>query len=305
MITIRIPKDIREYREKIVFGLTIRQLICGFLALGIAVPLYYFGSKYIHQELISWIVILTVVPICAIGFVKIHKMPFEKYLVHLFYQLFLIPVNRVFKSENDYREWIIAYNKENICDSAEVIDKTGIQMSIERAVLINEELNAGNDVDFTKLDEKLITVKKKETKKKNGKDKNAKSKEKPNSSFNKLKTKAEGIQAKQTEDPKYIFNKKERKILTNYAERVRRNRLAEIKREKAILSKTNTKMKKRRTAASTVPRTVQLSIPFIADYDDGLFETEPNKYNKLYLFSGFKLLCSPYGRARIHFCKVP
>ena len=123
MITIRIPKDIREYKEKILAGLTIRQLICTIITLGIVVPLYFLGSGVIPDELLSWTVILIAAPIVSIGFIKIHKMPFEKFIVHFFRQLFLVPLNRVFKNENDYREWIMQYNKEHFGSSERKVDK--------------------------------------------------------------------------------------------------------------------------------------------------------------------------------------
>ena len=40
-IEVKIPKEIREYREAIFFGLTGRQLVCSLLALGAAVGLYF------------------------------------------------------------------------------------------------------------------------------------------------------------------------------------------------------------------------------------------------------------------------
>ena len=42
MIEIKIPKEITEYKEKILFGLTIRQCVCAVAALAVCVPLYIF-----------------------------------------------------------------------------------------------------------------------------------------------------------------------------------------------------------------------------------------------------------------------
>ena len=41
-------------------------------------------------------------------------------------------------------------------------------------------------------------------------------------------------------------------------------------------------MEKRRTAKSSIPRTTQNSIPYLADYEEGLFEVTANKYSKMY-----------------------
>ena len=47
MIAVRIPKEIKEYKEKLVFGLNVRQLISVVIALTICIPLYIFGRKII------------------------------------------------------------------------------------------------------------------------------------------------------------------------------------------------------------------------------------------------------------------
>ena len=56
MITVRIPKEIREYKEKIFLGLSARQLIATIVTLAICIPLYWFGRKFIHEDLLAWLV---------------------------------------------------------------------------------------------------------------------------------------------------------------------------------------------------------------------------------------------------------
>ena len=63
MIEIRIPKEIKNYREKLFFGLTLRQCICAGAALLICVPLYIFGNKILPQEAVSCSVIPRAHPI--------------------------------------------------------------------------------------------------------------------------------------------------------------------------------------------------------------------------------------------------
>ncbi len=65
MIEIKIPKEITEYKEKFLFGLTIRQCVCAAAALAICVPLYIFGKDWLGDDLVGWIVILTALPILA------------------------------------------------------------------------------------------------------------------------------------------------------------------------------------------------------------------------------------------------
>ncbi|WP_084758037.1 PrgI family protein [Defluviitalea phaphyphila] len=78
-IEVRIPKEITEYKEKILFGLSIRQLACFSLAIVTGVGTYYFANKSLGSDIASYIVILEVIPIFATGFVKKNNFTFEKY----------------------------------------------------------------------------------------------------------------------------------------------------------------------------------------------------------------------------------
>lgn len=87
-IEIKIPKEIKEYKEKFLFGLTVKQFICLALALLICVPLYIFGKEFMPEELVSWTVIIVAAPILGIGFIKYHNMTFIQLTKKLFYSYF-------------------------------------------------------------------------------------------------------------------------------------------------------------------------------------------------------------------------
>lgn len=55
--------------------------------------------------------------------------------------------------------------------------------------------------------------------------------------------------------------------------------------DKKRLKQLEADMKKRKKAKSSIPKTTQQSIPYIADYEDGMFEIEPNRYSKCIDFS--------------------
>lgn len=78
-IEVRIPKEITEYKEKILFGLNIRQLLCFIAAFLIGIPTYYFLRK-VNEDLASYVVIAEVIPIFALGFFKKNGFTFEKYV---------------------------------------------------------------------------------------------------------------------------------------------------------------------------------------------------------------------------------
>ena len=78
MIEIKVPKEIKDYKSKLFFNLSVRQFICTAAALAICVPLYLFGKKYMDEDLISWLVILIGAPLLFTGFFRYNEMNFEQ-----------------------------------------------------------------------------------------------------------------------------------------------------------------------------------------------------------------------------------
>ena len=98
----------------------------------------------------------------------------------------------------------------------------------------------------------------------------------------KLQIQAEAIEEKMKNNPQYVRTKKEDKILSKWNKKKIKNRKAEISRGKKQVQKKSKQMAKRRTAKTVIPNTTQKSIPYIGDYEEGLFEITPNKYSKMY-----------------------
>lgn len=99
---IKIPKEIREYRESIFFGLTTRQFICSLLALGVAVGVYFLLQPYVGTEEIGWMCILAAAPFAACGFFRYHGMTAEQFLWAWVKSELLYPKKLVFRSDNVY-----------------------------------------------------------------------------------------------------------------------------------------------------------------------------------------------------------
>ena len=97
MIEIKIPKEITDYKEKFLFGLTVRQLVSAVVALAICVPLFIFGKDYLGEDMVGWIIILVAIPIFAFGFFKYDGMPFEKFLAILYRQKWVEPQKRKYE----------------------------------------------------------------------------------------------------------------------------------------------------------------------------------------------------------------
>jgi len=111
LIEVRIPKEIRTYKEKLFFGLNIRQTVCIVLAIAINVPIYIFIRPYIGDDLAGWIIIFTAMPLILIGFFNYNGMPFEQFLTCIVRFQFLTPPKRIYKTENIYGILIDTHEK--------------------------------------------------------------------------------------------------------------------------------------------------------------------------------------------------
>jgi type IV secretory pathway VirB4 component len=79
-LSVSVLKEITEYQEKIIFGLSLRQLLFFVIAIAIGIPSYMFCRKNLGQEIAGYIVILEVLPLLALGFVRKNGFTFDKYL---------------------------------------------------------------------------------------------------------------------------------------------------------------------------------------------------------------------------------
>ncbi len=100
MIEIKIPKEIRHYKEKLVFGLTVRQALCTFVMLLINVPTYIYGRQFLNEELISWIVLILAIPMALIGFFKYNNMNFESFILAFLRSEVIYPKKRIYETDN-------------------------------------------------------------------------------------------------------------------------------------------------------------------------------------------------------------
>lgn len=97
MIEIKIPKEITEYKEKFLFGLTVRQFVSAVAALAICIPLFIFGKDFLGDDVTGWLIILIAIPIFAFGFFKYDGMTFEKFLGMIYRQKWIEPQRRTYE----------------------------------------------------------------------------------------------------------------------------------------------------------------------------------------------------------------
>lgn len=101
---VKINKEIRNYTESMFFGLSLRQFIFSFLAVGVAVGLYFLLRPHFGTETLSWMCILGAAPFAVMGFVKYNGMTAEQFVWAWFKSEFMTPKKLMFLPENFYYE---------------------------------------------------------------------------------------------------------------------------------------------------------------------------------------------------------
>ncbi len=109
---IKSNQDVREYKEVVYFGMTLRQLIFSALAGAAALGVYLLCGRRMSMEAVSWLCVAAAVPFAAFGFVRWHGMAFEQ-LIGVFIRSRLV-LNRplFFRPDNPYKAVITSYQKE-------------------------------------------------------------------------------------------------------------------------------------------------------------------------------------------------
>ena len=101
---VKINREIRNYTESMIFGLSIRQFMFSVLACGVAVGLYFLLRPYVGTETVSWVCILGAAPFAALGFVKYNGMTAEQFVWAWIKSEFLMPKKLMFLPDNLYYE---------------------------------------------------------------------------------------------------------------------------------------------------------------------------------------------------------
>jgi len=101
---IKIPKEVRQHKETIFFGLTMRQFFYSVLAVGLAVGVYLGLGPFIGKETASWACIVAAAPLALAGFFSYNGMTLEWFTWAFIKSQFLCAGPRVFRAENIYRK---------------------------------------------------------------------------------------------------------------------------------------------------------------------------------------------------------
>lgn len=301
MISVRIPNEIRKYKEKIALGMTARQLISTCVALAICAPLAIFGGKVWGDDLNSWLVLIVGLPILGFGWFKINELPFEKFMALAIRYYFLVPNKRKTKNENFFHYCQREVKKQERQEKEKIKKKVREQAALEKTFLLMEAEQKGELDTFNVDDVELVTVKNYKMNNDNNKDK--KNKKEKKQKVDKVIVEGEALKKKMAENPEYLPTKKENALLKKYNARLLQLRKKEVENGKKKVNKEIQKKKKRKTAKTNLPKTVAQTIGYIADFEEGLFQISENKYSKSFKMSDINFAVAKEEEQVAIFCK--
>ncbi len=115
--------DVRDYKEEIYFGMTMRQLFFTGLAGAAALGVYFLCHRRMSMEMVSWLCVAAAVPFGALGFVKWHGLPFEQIVPMLIRSRLVLgrpvffrpdnPLRKIIHNNNQKGKWNDTKRKEN------------------------------------------------------------------------------------------------------------------------------------------------------------------------------------------------
>lgn len=108
--TVRVPKEIREYRERY-YGLTARQIIAVILIGIIVAPIYMLLNGFIGQQIAAIVAMLVASPIVAFGWITYQGMDAEKILGYILrdYMTLYKPLAYETDEENEARKYYYSH----------------------------------------------------------------------------------------------------------------------------------------------------------------------------------------------------
>ena len=103
---IKIPKEVRQHKETIFFGLSARQFLCAVAGVGLAVGVYLGLGPILGKETASWLCILAAAPVALAGFFHFNGMTLEQFAWAFLKSEILCAGERRFLSRNLYYEML-------------------------------------------------------------------------------------------------------------------------------------------------------------------------------------------------------
>lgn len=102
MAYVSIPKDLTKVKQKLIFNLTKRQIVCFGSGALIGVPLFFLTRKALPSGLATFLMIFAMMPFFAFGMYEKNGEPLEAVLGYIIESRYLRPKRRIYQTENIY-----------------------------------------------------------------------------------------------------------------------------------------------------------------------------------------------------------
>ena len=129
---VKINKEIRNYTESIVLGLSLRQCFFSILACLIAVLLYFVFIDKLGLEITSWLCIVGAAPFAALGFIRYQGMNAEQILVAAIKSVILSHRKLDYQPVNIYYQILKPVFEKNVKEDSTRYDKKLRKIKKER-----------------------------------------------------------------------------------------------------------------------------------------------------------------------------
>ena len=111
MAFVPVPKDLTRVKSKILFHLTLRQLVCFSAGAAVSVPVYLLAKGSIGTTYASILMILILLPFLAFALYEKDGMPLEEVIRIMIRQKWMLPGVRPYQTRNLYE--ILQKSEEN------------------------------------------------------------------------------------------------------------------------------------------------------------------------------------------------
>ena len=110
IIEVKINKEIQQYQESILFGLSLRQMVFALLAIGVAVGVFFGLRNIVSTAEIGWICMLAAFPFAMCGFFTYNGLSAERFLLTVIRSEFLCPRTLSYHPQNLYAQMLLDSN---------------------------------------------------------------------------------------------------------------------------------------------------------------------------------------------------
>ena len=102
MAYVSVPKDLTKVKEKFLFNLTQRQVICFGSGALVGLPVFFLLKEHINVSLASIVMILCMLPFFLFAMYEKNGQPLEKVLCNIYQLRFARPKSRPYQTDNFY-----------------------------------------------------------------------------------------------------------------------------------------------------------------------------------------------------------